>query len=204
MNRTISFLLFLVVLASNILSSELGWLPGVYITKPLLIPLLVWMLVGAARDRVKWVWFALFFSWVGDILLMLPYDLFIFGLASFLIAHLFYIRHFWGVWDRRATPLKWLYVIPVLFWLGLLFSVLLPVLGDLRVPVIGYGIVISAMLLIALHTGRLGYQIGAALFVLSDSILAVNKFHTPLPVAGLLVMGTYGLAQYYIVKTSRM
>lgn len=41
---------------------------------------------------------------------------------------------------------------------------------------------------------------GAALFVLSDSVLAINKFYQSFELAGLLIMLTYGAAQYFIVK----
>lgn len=193
---------FFLVLISNIIASELGYSLGTYITKPLLIPLLAWGLVGSAWGRVKWVWIALFFSWVGDVLLMLPYNLFVFGLASFLLAHVFYIRHFWGEWDRQQVPFRWPTAGGVVIYLLALLLFLYPILGALKIPVILYGFVISTMLLLALHTRRPGYSLGAALFVLSDSILAVNKFHTPIPFAALLVMSTYGLAQFYLVKES--
>jgi len=202
MIKTAKSVLFLLVLGSNILSAEMDWLPGVYATKPLLIPLLAWGLVGSAWGRVKWVWIALFFSWVGDVLLMLPYNLFVFGLASFLLAHIFYIRHFWGEWDRQQVPFHWSTTGGVVVYLVAFLLFLYPVLGALKIPVILYGFVISTMLLLALHTRRSGYAFGAALFVLSDSLLAINKFHTQFPFAALLVMSTYGLAQFYLVKES--
>lgn len=200
--KKVASLLFVMVLAANIISSEFGFKWGVYLSKPFLMPLLGWKLLEVEWLRTRWVWFALFFSWAGDMLLMLPYDLFIFGLASFLLAHIFYIRHFWGCWDRKSTPLRMTYLVALLFYLIGLFSLLLPVLGDLRAPVLVYGSVISIMLLFAMHTRRPGYQIGAALFVLSDSILAINKFYMPLPLSSFWVMATYGGAQYFIVKTS--
>ncbi len=203
MNVRNKSILFFLILVFNILSAELGWEAGVFVTKPLLMPLLGWLLVGSDGARVKWVWFALVFSWLGDMLLMLPMDLFVFGLGSFLLAHIFYIRHFWGVWNRAQITFRPLYLLLVGLYLGLLLYLLFPTLGSLQVPVIVYGLVISTMLLLALHSGRSGYRWGAALFVLSDSILAINKFHTPLPLSALWVMGTYGWAQYGIVFSSR-
>lgn len=196
-------LLFSLLLFANIVSVEMDFEFGVYLTKPLLIPVLAWSLIGADWARVRWVLVALLLSWVGDILLMLPFDLFVFGLASFLLAHIFYIRHFWSAWDRSASPFQPLYLIGVMVYLIGLLYLLFPVLGAMQVPVIVYGTVISAMLLLALQTDRPGYRLGALLFVLSDSILAINKFHTPLPLASLWVMGTYGMAQFYLVKESR-
>ena len=74
----------------------------------------------------------------------------------------------------------------------------------IAVPV--YGIVISFMLLLALHmlfisnksAGQM-MMAGAILFVISDSILAINKFYSPFQNAGILIMLSYGLAQLMIV-----
>jgi uncharacterized membrane protein YhhN len=41
---------------------------------------------------------------------------------------------------------------------------------------------------------------GALLFVISDSLLAINKFYKPLPFAALFIMLTYCAAQYFIVR----
>jgi uncharacterized membrane protein YhhN len=199
MDRSAKSLIFFVVLAANILSVQFDWTIGIYLTKPLLIPLLGWILFGSPSKGLRWIWTALLFSWLGDILLMLPMDLFLFGLASFLIAHLFYIRHFWGAWKRRSEPIRLVYLVGVALYLIGLTAILSPVLGEMRIPVIVYGLVISAMLLFALHAGATDYAVGAVLFVLSDSILALNKFHTSFLLAGSLIMLTYGLAQYFIV-----
>jgi uncharacterized membrane protein YhhN len=40
--------------------------------------------------------------------------------------------------------------------------------------------------------------VGALLFVISDSLLAIDKFYQPLPFAGVLIILTYGLAQLFI------
>ena len=199
MSKSAKSLLFFVVLAANILSVQFDWNIGIYFTKPLLIPLLGWMLAGSDFKKTYWVWLALFFSWVGDMLLMLPQDLFLVGLVSFLIGHLFYIRHFWDEWDRAIRPMQPLYLLGVVLYLIGLMAILYPTLGDMRVPVIVYGVIISSMLFLALQTGTSGYAIGARLFVLSDSILAINKFGNSFLLAGTMIMLTYGLAQYFIV-----
>jgi uncharacterized membrane protein YhhN len=84
--------------------------------------------------------------------------------------------------------------------------VLLPTLGDLTLPVFVYALVISTMLLFALKgflnwekTGSWYILIGAISFVTSDSILAFNKFHTPIVLSSFLIMITYLVAQYLIV-----
>ena len=41
---------------------------------------------------------------------------------------------------------------------------------------------------------------GAILFVVSDSLLAFNKFFSPFNNAGVIIMLTYGLAQLFITE----
>ncbi len=85
--------------------------------------------------------------------------------------------------------------------------VLYPTLGGLRMPVMLYALVITVMALQALF--RFGYTstksfalifCGAICFMISDSLLAINKFLQPVPMASLCIMATYILAQYLIVE----
>ena len=175
------------------------------LTKPLLVPclmVLVWLQSRTIRGHGI-ILAALFFSWLGDLLLMLPgEDFFMGGLAAFLSAHICYI---W-IFSREATyhPLR---VLPFLMYVALLLAG--PLNGklpeNLQIPVYSYVVVITTMGIVASlrSTQRPGYElilIGSILFILSDSFLALNKFSSPLPLSGLWVMLTYGLAQYFIVK----
>ena len=146
---------------------------------------------------------ALALSTLGDVLLDLdPVGLFVFGLGSFLVAHLVYISVF--IRNRRRTvPLG---VPRVLLAVGvLLYSVavsgwLLPSLGNLIVPVAIYMCAITAMVISAI-LGRFEnpwVAVGAILFLISDSLLAVNKFKTPVPYRDFLVWSTYYTGQYGI------
>nr|MCU0394611.1 lysoplasmalogenase [Chitinophagaceae bacterium] len=89
------------------------------------------------------------------------------------------------------------------------YAILWPHLGAMRLPVAVYCLVITIMLLQALAT-RPGagdrsfryFTMGAALFVLSDSVLAFDKFYASYPGLGLVVMATYGCAQWLIVQGS--
>ena len=84
--------------------------------------------------------------------------------------------------------------------------ILLPSLGDLKIPVFVYALTISIMLLFALK-GFMNWHkpasiyilIGAIIFVASDSLLAFDKFYAPLQYSSFLIMTTYLLAQYLIV-----
>ena len=85
--------LFVLVLAVNSIGSQLNNDLLQYISKPLIIPFLAgyfWVQTNFIANKIKkWIFFALFFSWAGDILLMfVPTNdnFFLFGLASFLVA----------------------------------------------------------------------------------------------------------------------
>jgi uncharacterized membrane protein YhhN len=131
---------------------------------------------------------------------------FIIGLVSFLIAHLFYIVLFSKL--QKVNTIKYKRFIPLvlLYLFGLLYF-LWEKLGGMKIPVIIYALVISTMLLVAIKgyftwnskSGKL-LLIGAVFFVLSDSILAINKFYVPIYLSSFWIMSTYITAQFLIVK----
>ena len=132
---------------------------------------------------------------------------FLLGLSSFLIAHLFYIIFFHKVRVQEQVKSKIsLLAIVVIYYLGLII-LLSPHLGSMAIPVRIYGIVISFMFMLALHmlfiqnkqAGK-WMMLGALPFVLSDSVLAINKFYQPFEQAGIIIMLTYGFAQLFIVE----
>lgn len=141
----------------------------------------------------------------GDVFLMFP-GFFLPGLVSFLIGHLFYIVLFaQGVpWfsDRRALAAT--LSVGALIYVGLWFGGLPPAL---RLPVAAYVLVIGLMAAQAFARHRavgeratLLVALGAVLFMVSDSLLATNRFVTPLPAAQLGVLGTYYAAQILIAR----
>jgi uncharacterized membrane protein YhhN len=178
----------------------------VYLTKPMtMIIILVLALVGrdhAPSRYANLVLIALVCSLVGDIFLMLPSDQFVPGLVSFLIAHLFYIAAF----RSRVAGLgpAWL-VLPFCAYGLAAFWILLPDLGELKLPTIAYLLVILTMAWQAAvrwnamrDRSSLVAMAGALLFVTSDSIIAFNRFHTRFYLAGALIMSTYFGAQWLI------
>lgn len=103
------------------------------------------------------------------------------GLASFLVAHLVYVALFWqaggGVEIWSAQP--WRLAGPTLAAIGtaiLLRRLLRTVATPLRLPVAAYAAAIVAMVLTASTVSAPPVLAGAALFVLSDMILAVSRF----------------------------
>jgi uncharacterized membrane protein YhhN len=183
------------------------------LVKPLLVPVLILLLIFAktADSNKHWIFTGLFFSFLGDVFLLYESRnalFFIFGLAAFLITHICYIIYFLTIKSTQTSLLRqqpWLAALVAGYGCSLIMF-LYPGLGELKIPVMIYAVVICSMLLCSLHvfykTGRpanVYFVTGALLFVLSDSMLAVNKFVSPFPSAGFLLMLTYCAAQFCIV-----
>ena len=207
-------LLFAVVLIANIAGGLLKNHLIDYVSKPLIVPSLAGYFLSQTGKTLsplkKWLVLALFFSWAGDILLMFqPKSSFFFlpGLSAFLIAHISYIIFFHQVRIKENVKGNaWLLLIVVIYYAALI-TFLSPYLGDMKLPVRIYGIVISFMFMLAMHmlfikNKRAGQwmMVGALLFVISDSTLAINKFYQSFEIAGVVIMLTYGMAQLFIVE----
>jgi uncharacterized membrane protein YhhN len=172
-------------------------------TKPLLMPLLLaWFLLATPPGRLRTiVGIGLFWSWLGDLGLMPSgQGWFLVGLGAFLVAQLTYSVAFWPFRDRSVVRRPAL-AAPYLVVLVGLLVVLWDHLGDLRLPVIAYAVVIITMAMLATGLGRI-VATGAALFVLSDALIAVNSVAgiLRLPAHGFWVMLTYLAAQALIAQ----
>lgn len=205
------FFLFSVIALIQIMHVVIGREELRIFTKPLIIPLLGLTYYYSLEKKLSFfkdaILLALFFSWLGDILL-LNESLFVPGLISFLTAHIFYIYFFARTNSGQASyfKLRPVMLIAVLAYLIEFMYLLWPSLGAMKIPVLLYGITISTMLSAAIWQYQklddrtsLFMIIGATLFVTSDSILAVNKFSSPFETAGIFIMTTYILAQLFIV-----
>jgi alkylglycerol monooxygenase len=162
---------------------------------------------GSIRSFDGWLIAALACSLVGDVFLMLPGQ-FIPGLVSFLVAHLCYIALLrrdapWFA-GRRALAVT----------LGLaaaMVAYLLPTLpAGLRIPVAVYAVVIATMAAQAIgratvhrDPASIAVAAGACIFMLSDTLLAINRFANPLPMAQFWVLSTYYVAQALIAHNAR-
>ncbi|WP_153798660.1 lysoplasmalogenase [Foetidibacter luteolus] len=187
-----------------------------YFTKGLLMPLLMLLLLLQSAQSAKvyprnLILGALLLSFAGDILLLKSLDprFFIAGLLCFLGVQLLYIFFFRRVIRNRkvnmgllATTAAGMFIYILLF-LWILWN---PA-KELRVPVIVYAVALSAMLVAAVTTTARKslvkittqfYIPGAIFFVLSDSLLAIEKFVVHEKFIEVLVMITYGVAQYLI------
>lgn len=178
------------------------------LVKPMpILALLGWLHDAPPSDYRRWISLGLIFSLVGDVLLAWPGDLFVFGLGAFLLAHLAYLKAYLSDCRRPA-------LLPLALALGI-GAVLLGILvsnglGPLLVPVIVYGLAISAMLWRAL--ARLGTGVpkrsawlaaaGALAFVFSDSLIGINRFVQPFHAAPYLIIVSYWLGQWGITASA--
>ncbi|WP_436840871.1 lysoplasmalogenase [Streptomyces virginiae] len=176
-----------------------GWHLGHVIAKPLLMPLLVAYVItrGAPRLLVA----ALLFGWGGDLALLFDAEAaFLVGMGSFALGHVCYLVLFG---KRPANPLLGgAYTLALLGTVALLWADL-P--ADLRIPVAGYSLLLTAM---AFRSSALGLRagIGGALFLLSDTLIATGVAEWPqLPRPDFWIMATYLAAQYLLATgaTSR-
>lgn len=215
--RTVFLILFGLASAAELAAHVMNWSDLRLVTKPsLLVLLMAWYVTTARHEKQSlstMLLAALVFSWGGDVLLMGTGEwYFMLGLGSFLLAHVFYIftfRQFRNEDETNALQglqrVRFAFPI-VLFGTGLVV-ILYPNLGGLTVPVLLYAGVLTLMVLNALFRfGRtsapsFAYVFGGAiLFMISDSVLAINKFLEPVDGAGLWIMFTYIAAQFFIVK----
>ncbi|PSL49075.1 putative membrane protein YhhN [Chitinophaga niastensis] len=207
-------ILYFVTLLADIIFIALDMDTFRYATKPLLMVILAVYLLGSGvkmpGSSRPLLLLALFFSFGGDVLLLFD-KFFLPGLGSFLLAHVMYIAFFLKIrYSNHPIPLcKY----PLVFLNAAVVIVfilfLLPYLGSLAIPVIIYAITISITVQSVLHAFHFRQQpagwyciIGAVLFLVSDSLIATGKFYHPLPYGGILVMLTYGIAQWGLVYGS--
>jgi len=206
--------LFIFDLLIDLIAVYKGWAMIRGITKPLLMILLL-VFVSIRLEKVtlekRLVQLAIFASFLGDIFLLMDKGdsiWFIFGLVAFLIAHIFYIVLFVRIRRKNQPRRKLNFIVLILLaaYVGSFFYLLYPSLGTLKIPVIIYALVLAGMLGMAFHAFDLAKQtyglitvMGAFLFLISDSLLALNKFYSTFFLSGVLIMFTYAIAQLFIV-----
>lgn len=183
-------------------------------------PLATLLMLGLAWRAVRpvsvayrrYVLIGLAFCLLGDILLMLPMDLFVPGLVSFLLAHGLFIVAF--SIDVRFAARWWPWLLCLVYGAAMIFLLWRGIAAALRGPVLVYVVVLASMGGQAL--GRASWLnkqgdsravsaryagAGAMLFMLSDSLLAWDRFHTALPLASLYILATYYAALWLIARS---
>lgn len=188
-------------------------------TKTLLVPLLLLRIYIESKETKHenskiLTNLAFFFCFIGDFLLIKDSDNsgnFIFGVSAFLIAQLFFIVFFYRL--KRFTAKHRVSTLITGSFVTIYIILLLYIIWgnvsmqNLQIPVAVYAVILGVMLISAINTIKnrsikriaLSYFIpGAGLFVLSDSILAINKFSHPFYYGSIAVMLTYGGAIFLL------
>lgn len=182
----------------------------IYVFKPLTMVLVLLIAIGAKKPvsagYKRMVSLGLGLSLIGDVLLMLPVDLFLPGLIVFLLAQVVYVAAFWIDSPSERGP-NWA-PIPYALYGVLVFSLLVPGLEEMQIPVLVYVVVICLMGWLAFRrwwmlrsTGALMAAIGAAIFMFSDTALAVNRFLQPFEAAPAVVLVSYYIAQWLLARS---
>ena len=183
---------------------NLDWLESA--VKPLLMPILMLLYLMMSNHRNKLLLTALFFSLLGDILLLDKTQFFVYGLGSFLISQLVYVLLFFPA-VKNGSMSNWIKaIVPFALYLLILLKLLFPHLDSFFLPVLIYAVAICLFGLISLMQvlEKKPYSAlllsGAVLFIISDSMIAINKFYQAFDGAGIAIMLTYVSAQYLIVQ----
>jgi uncharacterized membrane protein YhhN len=191
-----------------------------YFSKPLILLTLLIYFVQISKSIKgtilrKTITAALFFSLIGDTLLLFP-NLFLYGLGAFLMVHICYIIGFklsqirpFAIGQVNFIRL-FLHNLPIYIIAAIGYYLIHPNLNEMKIPVIIYLLVLVTMV----TTARERYKktvpesfwqvfVGGLFFLISDGILALNMFFKPFEESGVLVMGTYMIAQLLIIMGIR-
>jgi len=191
-----------------------AWPPAwAFLFKPLTTLLVIgfaWPRGRTQPRQRRFVRIGLALSLLGDIALLWPAEGFLPGLVAFLLAHLAYIAAFCVPARLAARPLVFVvYAAAAALILSQLWA---GVPGALRAPVLAYVLCLATMAAQAgvwwrVAVGRADAilarhaAIGGLLFMVSDSLLAINKFAVPLPFSPLWILLTYWVAQGFIAAS---
>lgn len=209
MIKKIALLVFLLVSILDIIGIIFKIDSLIFIFKPFILLSLLFLYAHSVVIRNKWYVAALIFSFFGDVFLLYSGDtVFKFGLGSFLIAHLLFI----AVVVKRIKKTSFLNVSIATISFGIVLFLIIFLLKDslnkLFIPVLIYGITICAFGVVSfidylntISKTSLFMLIGAVIFILSDSILSINKFYHAAFSFQIAVMVTYISAQYLIYRS---
>ncbi|MGG8495102.1 lysoplasmalogenase [Tenacibaculum sp. TC6] len=200
-------ILFLLVAAADVYAviSQTKIIEMIF--KPLLMTTLVLVYLAAVKKPNFWFVSGLFFSFWGDVFLLDKESFFVFGLASFLLAHIIYIKITIGFLEKDLTIKMVSSALPFVFLFAGVLYLIYENLGDMLVPVIVYGVTIATFGATALlnfrqekSTPNLWLLLGAILFIASDSLIALNNFYTPKHFFDIAIIILYIISQYFICK----
>lgn len=177
-----------------------------FIFKPLIMLSLIQYYISSVKKKNNLLVTAFFLCFLGDIVLL--YDkAFILGLIFFLMAHLFFIVVVARLLKKPTITQIVISIIPFGLIIYGFISMLKNSLGELLIPVIVYGLIISIFGAVSLlnyltkkSSSSVVLLVGVLLFIISDFALAINKFYCPHENFPILIIVSYILAQFLICK----
>jgi uncharacterized membrane protein YhhN len=183
------------------------------ISKCLLLPLLIIYLTVSTPNTTaikKMALLALFFSWLGDVVLLSEGNYFVLGMLAFTMAHVRNGKILVRLQAFQLTGATWIGLGLALGTISLVYYFLQTSLETFLIPVVVYMVFISTVWVLSFNlTNHPKYKAAAInffipgmfLFVLSDGILAFNKFLLHQPERwDIWVMLTYALAQWLLTE----
>lgn len=163
-----------------------------------------WLAGAAGNFAGNWLLAALVLGMIGDVFLLGgSMKRFQWGLGSFLVGHLYYLLCFVAIGVAPTGP-------ELMLGLGVVLACLIAARRmlpnvhaasswALSVPVAQYMVIIAAMVIAAWGTGSWLIGFGATVFMISDTVLSLDRFVAPVANGRLIVMITYHLGQALIV-----
>ena len=211
--QIIAFILFYAVLGVLLFIEVKDDEKGRYLCMILLMPiLLIYYFSSVPLETINWlIVIGLICGYAGDIFLMFKKrdDFFIFGLGSFLLGHIFYIIGFLlSIVNIMAFP-AWgiILFIPEILILAFALLKIKGKMDDMTIPTLVYVGVIGTMGICSIlrlaqfdGLGFLFVYLGAIFFMVSDGLIAINKFDKEIKHGEVIIKLTYGLAQFFIAR----
>lgn len=216
--KLILFYGYLIILAADLMSIHAHWLSGEMLFKSLLMPLLIAYYISISRYKkrmsFKVIIVALVLAWAGDVFLLFGGRnelYFVLGMTAFLLMQAIYALTFYWLKAGKSTVLNSNFIrsriIMVIVATGACYYVIAPKMGALIIPIGAYVLTLTIMVIFAVK--RRGFTTdksftliysGSLIFMISDGIIAINKFLHPINHGGILIMLTYGIAQLLIIR----
>jgi len=194
-------LLLVIGITGGIFYIFLNQILGSFLLDFLIKPLPIWCLaIYAYQKKNRLLTVGLLFGSLGDIFLTNPGEIFfMLGLGSFLIGHIFYIIYFIKNFKFHFKGLV-ISLIILFASIGVSYWILPNLQQDLKIPVIIYILVITTMAITTTfyQSWNIYAIVGAILFLISDSMIAINQFVQPFAYAQLGIMLFYYLGQWGI------
>lgn len=207
MYNTFILIAFITVSILNIMFNYRNNLKGIYLTKPLIMPLLILYYITLTQNINFIIIGALIFGFLGDVFLLDSKNHFTKGLLSFFCGHILYIVAFYLNFTIKGVKgFYFVFIIFYLFYALLLVKELFPYLGSMKILGTMYMSTIMVMSFISLLMMLQSFTIntvliflGSIIFIISDSVLAFDTFKEKYAYSGVIIMSTYITAQFLII-----